>query len=184
MADERQCNCEHCSHCALSCKDSVFIMKHNIPCTLLGGRLEMPSCHYALCCSVVKYDIHWEMLWWLFNKAACCFPLPFFWFCMASVRVFYHWILNINVLVVISAVWCGRWVEFVSLLLTPRAPCGTMGLPPCTTHSPAGALQCPAPSLTGSLESEAMFSKLWINLWLQYQVVFLGKISLAGQKMG
>ena len=82
-----------------------------------------------------------------------------------SYSLLYHWIFNINVLVVTSAVWCVRWVGFVSLLLTPRAPCGTT----------AGALQRAAPSLTGSLESEAMFSKLWINLWLQYQVVFLGK---------
>lgn len=72
-----------------SCKDNMFITKHNIHCTPLGGLREMPSCHYALCCSVVKYDIHWEMLWWLFNKAACCFPLPFFLFCMASVTVYF-----------------------------------------------------------------------------------------------
>lgn len=67
-----------------------LLLKHNIHCTPFGGLHEMPSCHYALCCSVVKYDIHWEMLWddCSIKQHAVSHSL-FFLFCMASVTVYF-----------------------------------------------------------------------------------------------
>lgn len=111
------------------CRDNIVIMKFNIPCTLRWRLREMLSCHSASCSSVVKCGIHWERLWWLFSKVACCFPLPALILNGLSESLLYHWVFNIHVLVITSVIHIYvPCLGFISLLLIPRVRCWTADL--------------------------------------------------------
>lgn len=135
-----------------SCKDNMFITKHNIHCTPLGGLHEMPSCHYALCCSVVKYDILIGKCYDDCSIKQHAVSHSFFsYFAWPQLQfTFYHWIFNIKRFVSHLCRVCALWSS--QSLFPPHEPSVDRGSAALHRTQPCWGTPGAAPSPTGSLD--------------------------------